>query len=181
MPVFYDGAFIRVMSQKLFIFAKNLNHICLNGFYIHLCSCIYFMHCNQKNMRRWSMPIPMCPKIFQGIHLSETYPWFWFLTTLSQKKKINFKIHSLTKSLFRLKIFAIYLPLKLIFFIVHIFSIRTSFIKQKFFLLSWKELMLIISIINAPLNFNWLASFSSYKLLIGLLQFNWKLVQAASY
>ena len=97
------------------------------------------------------------------------------------EKKINFKIHSLTKSLFRLNIFAIYLPLKLIFFIVHIFSIRTSFIKQKFFLLSWKELMLIISIINAPLNINWLASFSSYKLLIDLFQFNWKLVEAASY
>ena len=30
MSVFYNGAFIRVKSQKpLTIFAKNLNHICL--------------------------------------------------------------------------------------------------------------------------------------------------------
>ena len=48
------------------------------------------------------------------------------------------------------------------------------FIKQKLFLLLWKELMLIISIMNASLNIDWLASFSSCKLLIGLFEFNKK-------
>ena len=43
-------------------------------------------------------------------------------------------------------------------------------------LLSWKEL-LIISIINAPLNIDGLASFSSCKILIGLFEFNRKLVE----
>ena len=52
MPVFYDEAFIRVKSQKLLtIFGKNLNHISLKGFLIHLCSCIYFMHCNFKKVK----------------------------------------------------------------------------------------------------------------------------------
>ena len=55
------------------------------------------------------------------------------------------------------------------------------FIKRKLFLLLWKELMLIISIINASLNIDWLASFSSCKLLIGLFEFNRKPVEAAYY
>ena len=46
------------------------------------------------------------------------------------QKKSNFKIHSLTKNLLRLNIFAIYFPLNLIFFTVHIFSIRTFSLYQ---------------------------------------------------
>ena len=57
------------------------------------------------------------------MHLHETYPWFWFLTT---HKKINFKIHSLTKSLLRLNTFEIYLPPNS----SHIFSIRTFSLYQ---------------------------------------------------
>ena len=48
---------------------------------------------------------------------------------LSQKQT-NLKIHSLTKNFFRLNIFAIYFPLKLIVFTVHIFSIRTFSLYQ---------------------------------------------------
>ena len=116
--------------------------------------------------------------------LGNTLPWsisLIFIPYDSHKKKINFKRHSLTKHLFRLNIFAIYLPLKLILFIVHIFSIRAFFIKQKLFLLSWKELTLTISIINAPLDIDWLTSFSSYKLLIGLFEFSRKAVETACY
>ena len=46
------------------------------------------------------------------------------------KKQTNLKSHSLTKNFFRLNIFAIYFLLKLIFFIVHIFSIRTFSLYQ---------------------------------------------------
>ena len=45
-------------------------------------------------------------------------------------QKIGFKIHELTKNLFRLNIFEIYLPLKLIVFTVHIFSIITFSLYQ---------------------------------------------------
>ena len=73
-----------------------------------------------------------------------TLPWNISLilipyNSLTKKKSSYFKIHSLTKNLFRLNILAIYLPLKLFFLIVHIFSIRNFFIKWKLFLLSWNE------------------------------------------
>ena len=104
------------------------------------------------------------------------------LTTYSSHKKLSFKIYWLTKNLFRLNIFAIYFPLKLIIFTVHIISIRTfSLYQTKAFLLLWKELMLIVSIVNASLNIDWLASFSSCKLLIGLFEFNRKPVERACY
>ena len=61
---------------------------------------------------------------------------------------------SLPKNLL-LNILAIYFPVKLIFFPV--------------------------KLINAPLNVDWLASYSSYKLLIGLLEFNRESVETASY
>ena len=50
------------------------------------------------------------------------------------------------------------------------------FIKQKLFLLLWKELMLIISIMNASLNIDWLASFwvADWQLLIGFFELNKK-------
>ena len=53
---------------------------------------------------------------------------------------------------------------------------RALFIKRKPFLLSYKEFS-IIFIINGPLNIDWLASFSSYKILIGLFKLNEKPVK----
>ena len=52
------------------------------------------------------------------------------LTPYSSHKKLSFKIYWLTKNLFRLNIFAIYFPLKLIIFTVHIISIRTFSLYQ---------------------------------------------------
>ena len=66
--------------------------------------------------------------------------------SLQLSQKIQSQNTLLTKKLFRLNIFAIYFPLKLIVFAVHIFSIRT------FSLYQTKELVLIIFIINASLN-----------------------------
>ena len=52
------------------------------------------------------------------------------LTPYNSHKKLSFKIHKLTKNLFRLNIFAIYFPLKLVVFIVHLFSIRAVSLYQ---------------------------------------------------
>ena len=52
------------------------------------------------------------------------------LTPYNSHKKVSFKIHKLTKNLFRLNIFAIYFPPKLIVFIVHIFTIRAFSLYQ---------------------------------------------------
>ena len=86
---------------------------------------------------------------------------------LSQKQT-KLKINSLTKNFFKLNIFAKYFPTALIVPSPYVFFDYSS---SKELLLSLKEL---ISIKNAPLNIDWLASFSSYKILIGLLQFNMK-------
>ena len=101
MPVFYDGAFIRVKSQKvLTIFAKTLNHNAstnlLKGF--------------SGNTLTWNI--------------------FLILIPYKSQKKNQFQNTFTYKNLVRLNIFVIYLPLKLIFFIVHIFSIRTFSLYQ---------------------------------------------------
>ena len=98
---------------------------------------------------------------------------------LSQKQT-NLKIHALTKNFFRLNIFAIYFSLKLIFFTVQMYLFESKFLslcKE-----NWLAFIKIIvdhfyHIMNAPLNIDWLASYSSYKVLIGSFEFNRKLVE----
>ena len=136
---------------------------------MHIWSCIYFMHCNWKNVNKKHTNT----NLFKDLS-GNTLTWNISLILIP---------YSSYKNLFRLNIFAIYFPLlnssfsRSIFFRLELFL----FIKRKLFLLLWKELMLIISIINASLNIDWLASFSSCKLLIGLFEFNRKPVEAASY
>ena len=79
------------------------------------------------------------------------------------------KINSVAKNFFRLNIFAKYFPTALIVFEVLMCFFDYSLSKE--LLLSQKQM---ISIKNAPLNIDWLASFSSYKTSIGLLEFNMK-------
>ena len=66
-------------------------------------------------------------KDLSGIHFRETYPWFWFLTTLT---KTQFQNTLTYQNLFRLNIFAVYFQLKPIVFTVHIFSITIFFLYQ---------------------------------------------------
>ena len=96
------------------------------------------------------------------------------------QKQTNLKIHSLTKKFFRLNIFAIYFSLKLIFFTVQIYLFDLKFLclsKE-----SWLAFIKIIAddfyhIMNTPLNIDWLASYSSYQILIGPFEFNRKPVE----
>ena len=98
---------------------------------------------------------------------------------LSQKQT-NLKMHSLTKNFFRSNIFATYFSLKLIFFPVQMYLVDYKFLalSKK----SWLAFIKIIAdhfyhIINAPLNIDWLASYSSYKILIGSFEVNRKPVE----
>ena len=94
--------------------------------------------------------------------------------SLQFSQKTQFQNTLTYQNLFRLNIFAIYFQLKLILFTVHIFSITTFSLYQNESFALWKELMFIISIINTSLNIDWLASFSSWKHLIGSFEFNKK-------
>ena len=139
---------------------------------MHLCSSIYFMHCNLKKREGKVYQCQSVQRFFREYTYAKHIPDF---DSLQLSQKLSFKIHKLAKNLFRLNIFTIYFPLKLIVFTVHIFSIWTfSLYQTKLLLLSWKELILIISITNASLNIDWLARFSCCKLLIGFFEFNRK-------
>ena len=92
----------------------------------------------------------------------------------------NLKIHSLTKNLFRLNIFVIYFSLKFIIFTVqmYLFGLKSLSLSKE----SWLAFIKIIvdhfyHIMNVPLNIDWLVSYSSYKILTGLFQFNRKPVE----
>ena len=98
---------------------------------------------------------------------------------LSQREN-NLKIHSLTKNLFRLNIFVIYFSLKFIIFTVqmYLFGLKSLSLSKE----SWLAFIKIIvdhfyHIMNVPLNIDWLVSYSSYKILTGLFQFNRKPVE----
>ena len=96
----------------------------------------------------------------------------------SYKNKPIWKYIHLPKNFFRLNIFAVYFRLdsslspSICLFLVWSFSLY----QKKKDLLSSKEL-LIISTINVPLNIDWLANFSSHKILIGSFEFNRKPVE----
>ena len=84
MPVFYDGPYIRVKRQKLEPFSQKISIIYVwkgskSTSEAVSISCIVI-----KKMWRWSISITICSKIYQGIHLYETYSWFWFLTILTK-------------------------------------------------------------------------------------------------
>ena len=111
------------------VLCRFANHKCLTEFKMHLCSCMYFMHCNKKNVKiKYTNT-----NLFKDLS-GNTLAWniSLILTPYNSHntKKRSFKIHWLTRNLFRLNIFAIYFPLKLIVFTVHIFSIRTFSLYQ---------------------------------------------------
>ena len=100
---------------------------------MHLCSCIYFIHYNKKKCEDKAYQYQFLQGFFRkytyvkhGIHLSE-YPDF---DSLQLSQKAQFQNTLTYQNLFRLDIFTIYFPLKLIVFTVHVFSIRTFSLNQ---------------------------------------------------
>ena len=95
--------------------------------------------------------------------------------SLQLTQKTQFQ-HTLTyQNLFRLNIFAIYFQLKLIVFTVHIFSITTfSLYQTKVTFAFMKRIDVDRFYYKTSLNIDCLASFSSWKHLIGLFEFNKK-------
>ena len=90
-------------------------------------------------------------------------------------KKTQFQNTLTYQNLFRLNIFAIYFPLKLIVFTVHIFSIRTfSLYQTKIIFAFMKRIDVDHFYHEYVIDIDWLASFSSCKLLIGLFELNKK-------
>ena len=123
---------------------------------------------------RW-LPTPICWKIFQWIHLREICSWSPTHLTKTNQFENTFNY----QKLFYIKNFCDIFLTKIHLFhrpYVLILLERALFIKRKPFLLSYKEFS-IIFIINGPLNIDWLASFSSYKILIGLFKLNEKPVK----
>ena len=87
---------------------------------------------------------------------------------LSQKTQFQ---NILTYQMFR----AIFSPLKLIVFTVHIFLIRTFSLYQTKIIFAFMKRIDVDHFYHyTSLNIYWLASFSSFKLLIGLFEFNKK-------
>ena len=104
MPVFYDEAFTRVKSQKLLTFFTDT-------------------HPDEDKAYQYQF----VQRFFREYTYVKHIPDF---DSLQLSQKNQFQIHSITKNLFRLNIFAIYFPLKLIFFTVRTFSIRTFSLDQ---------------------------------------------------
>ena len=104
IPVFYDEAFTRVKSQKLLTFFTDT-------------------HPHEDKAYQYQF----VQRFFREYTYVKHIPDF---DSLQLSQKNQFQIHSITKNLFRLNIFAIYFPLKLIFFTVRTFSIRTFSLDQ---------------------------------------------------
>ena len=131
---------------------------------------LYLFHALQlKNREDKPYQYQSVQRIFSKHTLRETYSWF---PTNCHKNKPIWKCINLP--FFRLIIFAIYFPLKLIFSTVQMYLFD-----QKFLCLSKESWLAFIKIIvnhfyhimNALLNIDWLASYSSYKTLIGSFEF----------
>ena len=104
------------------------------------------------------------------------------LIPYNSHKKINFKIHSLTKNFFRLHVFAIHFPRKLIFFGGYIFSIRTFSLYQAKLIFAFIKRIDFDHFYHKCAIECWLIGyFASDKLLIGLFEFNRKPVETTCY
>ena len=111
MPVFYDGAFIRVKSQKpLKLFSQKI-------------PIIYIWKGSKHNSAAVSISCIITKKTW-GNTLTWNISWIWFLTT---QNTLIYQRHSLS---FRINLFAIYFPLKPVLFTVHILLIRTFSLYQ---------------------------------------------------
>ena len=89
------------------------------------------------------------------------------LISYNSYKKNQFQIDSLTKKLFRLNIFAMYFPLKLIFF-----THRPYLYKAKVIFAFMKRIDVEHFCHKCAIEYWLLASFSSHKLFIALFEFN---------
>ena len=129
MPVFYGGAYIRVKRQKLWLFSQKI-------------SIIYVWKCSKCTSASVSISCMVIKKNVKIKHINTNllkglsgYPWFIVkhipdFDSLQLSQKTQFQNTLTYQNLFRLNIFAIYFPLKLIVFTVQIFSIITFSLYQ---------------------------------------------------